>query len=188
MRSLMKGSHLAGLPILYMAVLSSACAGGESVDNAGNLVPADQAIEKSTKDFEFGETADLGGGISIQVSNPSIHNDQYSTAIRVEARAENRGKNGEALFPSVGIVCSGSTEKGETIPESNMSILDSLPQGSYLEGVLLLYRPGDERTGSGVSVCNAPAVIRVEQQGLIEPGSNAADFPIPESLLNEINR
>lgn len=186
-RLLSNALPIVGLPVFCLVVLSSSCVGDSSADNSGQLVPADQAVGEQINDYEFGTTADLGGGISIRVSNPTVQRDQYSTSIRVETRAENRGKNSEALHPSVGIVCRGSLDKGDTISESNMSILDPLPPNSFLEGALLLYRPGDEREGSGVAECEAPAVIRVEQQGSIEPGSKSADFPIPEELLAEIN-
>lgn len=188
MCSLRIGVALAGLPILCLNVLSSSCTGSGSTDKHVAVVQADQAIEEAIQDYSFGETADLGGGITVQVSNPTSHKGQYSTAIRVEIRAENQGGNSEALLPSVAIVCSGSIDKGDTIPDSNISILDPLPDNSYLEGALLLYRPGDERDGSEVAKCQAPAVIRVEQQGSIEAGSKSADFPIPEDLLTEMNR
>ena len=133
------------------------------LDDGVELRPADEveaeAILASAQTAELGEPFELAAGLTIAVTAMEVRGDDAGPWLAVTARVENRTTD-ELSVPAMAILCDGSAEEGGWQADSTLALYDSLPSGSFLEGVVHLLLPYDGRYGEPRVECADPAVVR----------------------------
>ena len=84
------------------------------------------------------------------------------------------------------ILCDGSAGEGGWQAGSTLALYDSLPSGSFLEGVVHLLLPYDGRYGEPRVECADPAVVKISTW-VASAGDRDAVVEIPADLVAALN-
>ena len=162
---------------------------GELLDDGVELRPADEveaeAILANAQTAELGEPFELAAGLTIAVTAMEVRGDDAGPWLAVTARVENRTTD-ELSVPAMAILCDGSAEEGGWQADSTLALYDSLPSGSFLEGVVHLLLPHDGRYGEPRAECAEPAVVKISTW-VASTGDRDAVVEIPADLVAAFN-
>ena len=162
---------------------------GELLDDGVELRPADEveaeAILANAQTGELGEPFELAAGLTIAVTAMEVGGDDAGPWLAVTARVENRTTD-ELSVPAMAILCDGSAEEGGWQAGSTLALYDSLPSGSFLEGVVHLLLPYDGRYGEPRAECAEPAVVKISTW-VASTGDRDAVVEIPAELVAALN-
>lgn len=170
-------------------VVTTGCANSEPDDliSPADLQPADQVIGGRIDQYQLGDTAEFGNGLTISLDAPTVSGDDMGPWIEIVSRIENRNPTIDAQYPNVAIVCSGSTEEGGYQIGSTVLFGDPVPAGSFLDSRLHLLLPGDGRYGEPIPTCTTPAVVRVSLLTYEDGDTPVVDFVLPDAVVDEVN-
>ena len=162
---------------------------GELLDDGVELRPADEveaeAILANAQTAELGEPFELAAGLTIAVTAMEVRGDDAGPWLAVTARVENRTTD-ELSVPAMAILCDGSAGEGGWQAGSTLALYDSLPSGSFLEGVVHLLLPYDGRYGEPRVECADPAVVKISTW-VASAGDRDAVVEIPADLVAALN-
>ena len=147
----------------------------------GALRPSGEAQSEKELDSAtsaaIGEVADLGEGITVEVTSISLGEAYGDPAVAVRLRVENRGE--DSSNSNVGVRCAGSTDDGmATSDGSTYETWADLPSGSYSEGVVNVTPPSDQP-------CEGPAYVWITP--FFSMDDTAVKVPIDSALLAQLN-
>lgn len=161
----------------------------ELLDDGVELRPADEVeaeeILANAQTAELGEPFELAAGLTIAVTAMEVRGDDAGPWLAVTARVENRTAD-ELSVPGMAILCDGSAEEGGWQAGSTLALYDSLPSGSFLEGVVHLLLPYDGRYGEPRVACADPAVVKISAW-VASAGDRDAVVEVPADLVAALN-
>lgn len=134
---------------------------------------------------EFGAPVDLGGGLVVTISEPSVANDDQHPWVEVDVVAEVAADGTATAAPGVQLVCSGRSVGGGNLETETYEVNAPMAPGSTVEGTAQLVLPGDEGYGDPQN-CLDPAYVRVDS---IDASGELVQrrFDVSSALVREIN-
>lgn len=145
----------------------------------------DAYIAEAIPEGVFGEPVDLGNGVTITVSEPSVAHDREHPWVEVDVRATNAAGGPATTAPGVQLVCSGLSKGGGNLTTESYPAGQPLAAGAEATGTAQLVIPGDGGYGDPQR-CLFPAYVRIDATTAAgEPVQRRYD--VSEALVSSIN-
>ena len=163
-------------------ILFASCSGtqSDSQPNLGLRPAGSVVIEEAWRQATpLGDMVNVDSTSRFTVQSFVVGGDELGPWLETKIRGEAADAVG-AIPVNIAIRCASSSETGGWQVSSTVSLGQEIPEGTFLDGTIVLLLPDDGRYGDQIETCESPALIEVGTDGKFW-------FAIPEDVIAELN-